>query len=98
MEPHDQSTEDPEEPEEEEYYPYRHVYLNDSEYYRYDLPPATCGICNCTFTNVPELEQHMLDLHGMDTESPTSMGQKSFADYHEHVVQDVVIIKAPPPE
>ena len=92
------STEEPEEPEEVDYYPYRQVYFNNSEYYNYDLPPATCGLCNCTFTDVPELEEHMLQLHAIDTKSPTSMGYKRNFKYLEHAVQNVMTIRAPPPE
>ena len=74
-----------------------HVFFNDGDYARHGDPPHSCNLCRIAFTNIDEIDHHMLSFHAIDTKSPTSLGYKRYANWLEHAALHIVTIKEPEP-
>lgn len=73
-----------------------HVWFNESDSYLHGVPPHSCNICYQGFTNYTDVDVHMMELHGIDTQSSTQKAQRIYANWLEHAALHVVIIRPPP--
>ena len=94
---HDEETEYANFGDTEMRYSEQHVLFNDADFAKHGNPPHSCSICCMAFTNIDEIDQHMFNFHAIDTKSPTSIGQKRYANYLEHAALHIVTIKEPAP-
>ena len=74
-----------------------HIYFNDSSEEQHSVPAHACAVCRLTFMDFSELDQHMFSEHAVDTQSSSSKGQKTYANWLEHAAQHIVTISEPPP-
>jgi len=82
---------------EELYEQHQHeLYFNDSEFERHGVSPYSCTVCGVSFDKTDDIEDHLLDDHGVDPRSPTSKNQLIYANRLEHAANHIVTIRQPP--
>ena len=74
-----------------------YIYFNDSSEEKHGVLPYAYSVCRLTFSDSLELDQHIFYEHAVDTQSISSRGQKTYANWLEHTAQHIIIISEPPP-